>query len=493
MFVRVKSGGLWGVEGFPVEVEVDISQGLPSFSVVGLPDNAVKEARERVRAAIKNSGFSFPLKRITINLSPSDVKKQGTFYDLPMAVGILAATGATNPKDFVILGELSLDGKVKRINGLLPVLIFLKKEGFKRFIIPEDNLEEASLVSGVELYSVSTLKESIDFLNGKISLTPRSGNLKLKEERFSIDLRDVKGQELGKRALEICAAGFHHLLFVGSAGAGKSMLAKRIITIAPPLSEEEFLEVAQIYSVAGKPRDFVSTRPFQAPHHTSSEVALVGGGNPPKPGAISLAHRGFLLLDEIAEFPKKSLESLRQPLEDGMIQISRASSYTLFPAQFTLIGTMNPCPCGNYKNPYRVCTCSEREIRSYNSKLSEPIKDRIDLKVWLYPLEEEKLLSLPESECSEKVKQRVVKAYEIQKERGKVNSRLNNAEVERFVLSLMSREAKQLLEEAVKGFKLSARSYFKLLKLVRTIADLEPSEKINDYHVAEALQFITDL
>ncbi|WP_461830103.1 YifB family Mg chelatase-like AAA ATPase [Aquifex sp.] len=493
MFVRVRSGGIWGVEGFPVEVEVDISQGLPSFSVVGLPDNAVKEARERVRAAIKNSGFSFPLKRITVNLSPSDIKKQGTFYDLPMAIGILAATGVVSPQDFVFLGELSLDGKVKRVSGILPVLIYLKKKGFKRFVIPKENLEEASLVSGVELFGVSSLKEAVDFLNGKISLPPRSGNLKLKEESFSIDLKDVKGQELGKRALEVCAAGLHHLLFVGSAGAGKSMLAKRIVTIAPPLDYEEFLEVAQIYSVAGKPREAVATRPFQSPHHTSSEVALVGGGNPPKPGAVSLAHKGFLLLDEIAEFPRRSLEALRQPLEDGVVHISRASSYAVFPAEFTLIGTMNPCPCGNYKNPYKVCTCTEREIKSYNSKLSEPIKDRIELKVWLYPLDEESLMNLPKSESSEEVRKRVVRAYEIQKERGKFNSRMTNAEVEKFVLALMDREAKNLVKEAVSSFKLSARSYFKLLKVVRTVADLEASDVIRDYHVAEALQFITEV
>ena len=493
MVVRVKSGGIWGIEGFPVEVEVDISQGLPSFSVVGLPDNAVKEARERVRSAIKNSGFSFPLKRITVNLSPSDIKKQGTFYDLPMAIGILSAIGVVNPKDFVILGELSLDGKVKRVSGILPILISLKKQGFKRFIIPYSNLEESSLVSGIELYGVRSLKETVDFLNGKLSITPQRGNLSLREEEFSIDLRDVKGQELAKRALEICAAGFHHLLFVGSAGAGKSMLAKRVITIAPPLDYEEFLEVAQIYSVAGKPREPVATRPFQSPHHTSSEVALVGGGNPPKPGAVSLAHKGFLLLDEIAEFPRKSLEALRQPLEDGVVHISRASSFAVFPAEFTLIGTMNPCPCGNYKNPYKVCTCSEREIKNYNNKLSEPIKDRIELKVWLYPLDEEELIKLPESESSEEVRKRVIRAYEIQKERGKVNSRLTNAEVEKFVLELMDKEAKDIVREAVRSLKLSARSYYKLLKVVRTIADLEGSESIRDYHVAEALQFVIEV
>ncbi|AAC06607.1 YifB family Mg chelatase-like AAA ATPase [Aquifex aeolicus] len=490
MFSKVLSGGLWGVEAFPVEVQVDISQGLPSFNVVGLPDSSVKEARERVRSAVKNSGFSFPLKRITVNLSPSDRKKQGTFYDLPIALGILQSSGEIPEHDFVVLGELSLDGSLNKLSGLLAVLISLKEKGFKKFIIPKQNAGEASLIKGVEVYTFENLKEVVEFLRGNLKREPISHRKHQVIEIFEGDLKDVKGQELAKRALEICAAGFHHLLFVGSAGAGKSMLATRIKSIAPPMEEEEILEVSKIYSVAGMLEEsLITERPFQAPHHTSSEVSLIGGGNPPKPGLISLAHRGYLFLDEMAEFPRRFIESLRQPMENGKVQVSRAGSNVVFPAEFTLLGAMNPCPCGNYKNPFKVCTCSEREIKNYNKKISEPIKDRIDLKVWVYPLKEEELVNLPEGESSEKVRERVIRAFRIQKERGKFNSRLSNEEVKKYCLDMLSREAKELLKEAVKNLNLSARSYFKLLKVARTIADLEESERIEDYHISECLQF----
>ncbi|RUM30784.1 MAG: magnesium chelatase [Aquifex sp.] len=490
MFTKVNSGGLWGIEGFPVEVQVDVSPGLPVFNIVGLPDSSVREAKERVRAAIKNSGFPFPLKRITVNLSPSDRKKQGTFYDLPMALGILEINEVLKTGDFVILGELSLDGNLKKVNGVLAVLISLKQKGFTKFIIPKENAGEASLISGIEVYAFEHLREVVEFLQGKVKNNPLKGSIPSEEDNFEEDLLDVKGQTLAKRALEISAAGFHHLLFVGSAGAGKSMLAKRIKTIAPPMEFEEILEVSKIYSVAGLLEDgLITTRPFQAPHHTSSEVALIGGGNPPKPGVISLAHKGYLLLDEMAEFPRKTLEALRQPLEDGKVQVSRASFSVTFPAEFTLIGTMNPCPCGNYNNPFRVCTCSEREIKNYNKKISEPIKDRIDLKVWVYPVDEKELINLPEGESSQSVRKRVSVAYEIQKERGKINSRLTNKEVEEFCVKLLTQDAKKVLKNAVKNLNLSARSYFKLLKVARTIADLEESENINESHIYEALQF----
>jgi len=490
MFSKVLSGGLWGVEVFPVEVQVDISQGLPSFNVVGLPDSSVKEARERVRSAVKNSGFSFPLKRITVNLSPSDKKKQGTFYDLPIALGILQSTGVLNCKDYVVLGELSLDGSLNRVSGLLAVLISLKEKGYKKFIIPLENAEEASLIKGIEVYAFENLKEVVDFLKGNLKREPLSYRSPEQISEFQGDLSDVKGQELAKRALEICAAGFHHLLFVGSAGAGKSMLASRIRSIAPPMEEEEVLEVSKVYSVAGLLENkLITERPFQAPHHTSSEVALVGGGNPPKPGLISLAHKGYLFLDEMAEFPRRFIESLRQPLESGRVQVSRAGVSAVFPAEFTLIGAMNPCPCGNYKNPFKVCTCSEREIKNYNKKISEPIRDRIDLKVWVYPLKEEELLKLPEGESSEEVRKRVIKAYRIQKERGKPNSRLTNEEVKKYCIDMLTRNARNLLKEAVNNLNLSARSYYKLLKVARTVADLDESERIEDYHISESLQF----
>jgi len=490
MFTKVNSGGLWGIEGFPVEVQVDLSPGLPVFNIVGLPDSSVREAKERVRTAIKNSGFAFPLKRITVNLSPSDRKKQGTFYDLPMALGILEINGVLETKDFVILGELSLDGNLKKVNGVLAVLISLKQKGFTKFIIPKENAGEAGLISGIEIYAFGHLREVVEFLQGKVKNNPLKISIPSGEDNFEEDLLDVKGQTLAKRALEISAAGFHHILFVGSAGAGKSMLAKRIKTIAPPMEFEEILEVSKIYSVVGLLEyGLITTRPFQAPHHTSSEVALIGGGNPPKPGVISLAHKGYLLLDEMAEFPRKTLESLRQPLEDGRVQVSRASFSVTFPAEFTLIGTMNPCPCGNYNNSFRVCTCSEGEIKNYNKKISEPIKDRIDLKVWVYPVDEGELINLPEGESSQSVRKRVSVAYEIQKERGKINSRLTNKELEEFCVKLLTKDAKNVLKNAVKNLNLSARSYFKLLKVARTIADLEESENINDSHIYEALQF----
>ncbi|WP_461831779.1 YifB family Mg chelatase-like AAA ATPase [Aquifex sp.] len=488
MVAIVYSGGMWGIEGFPVEVHVDISSGLPSFNIVGLPDSAVKEAKERVRSALKNSGFGFPLKRITVNLSPSDRKKAGTHYDLPIALGILEATGSLKTRDYIILGELSLSGELKKVSGILALLISLKEKGFKNFIVPEENAEEGSLIKDINVYTFSTLKEVVDFLRGELRKNCLPFKKLEKKKGVHEDLRDVKGQILGKRALEISAAGFHHLLLVGSAGAGKSMLAKRIKSISPPMEFEEVLEVSKIYSIYGRD-ELITERPFHSPHHTSSEIALIGGGNPPKPGVISLAHRGYLLLDEMAEFPKKTIEALRQPLEEGRVQISRAGNNVVFPADFTLIGTMNPCPCGNYKNPFKECVCSEKEIKAYNKKISEPIKDRIDLKVWIYPLKEEELLTLPEGESSERVKKRVETAYNIQKERGVFNGRLSNEKVNEYCIKLMERGAKTLLKEAVRSLKLSARSYYKLLKVSRTIADLDESEKIKDEHIAEALQF----
>ncbi len=488
MVAIVYSGGMWGIEGFPVEVQVDISSGLPSFNIVGLPDSAVKEAKERVRSALKNSGFGFPLKRITVNLSPSDRKKAGTHYDLPIALGILEATGSLKTRDYIILGELSLSGELKKVSGILALLISLKEKGFKNFIVPEENAEEGSLIKDINVYTFSTLKEVVDFLRGELRKNCLPFKKLEKKKGVHEDLRDVKGQILGKRALEISAAGFHHLLLVGSAGAGKSMLAKRIKSISPPMEFEEVLEVSKIYSIYGRD-ELITERPFHSPHHTSSEIALIGGGNPPKPGVISLAHRGYLLLDEMAEFPKKTIEALRQPLEEGRVQISRAGNNVVFPADFTLIGTMNPCPCGNYKNPFKECVCSEKEIKAYNKKISEPIKDRIDLKVWIYPLKEEELLTLPEGESSERVKKRVETAYNIQKERGVFNGRLSNEKVNEYCIKLMERGAKTLLKEAVRSLKLSARSYYKLLKVSRTIADLDESEKIKDEHIAEALQF----
>lgn len=496
-FIKVRSGGVWGIEGYEVLVEVDISPGLPSFNIVGLPDTAIKESKERVRSAIKNLGFSFPQRRITVNLSPSDLKKQGTLYDLPIAVGILALSGVL-PQDrveeFVFLGEVSLDGGVRKVKGVLPIILSLKERGFTKFILPSENAVEGSVIEGVEIYATDDLTQVISFLKGEIQLKQAKTDLEdiLGSTHVQdIDLGEVIGQSLAKKALEISAAGAHNLSMIGTPGSGKSMLAKRIITILPPMSFEESLEVSRIYSVAGLLREgLVRERPFRAPHHTASEVAIIGGGPVPAPGEISLAHKGVLFLDELPEFPRKTLEVLRQPLEDGYINISRAQGRVRFPAEFTLITAQNPCPCGNYGNPFKDCTCSPKQIKAYNSKVSQPIKDRIDLKVWVDPVRKEELLKVEKGESSKDVRERVLRAYYVQMERsGKFNGRLTNREVEKFCLNMMDSNAKSMLETAMERFNLTGRGYFRTLKVSRTIADLDGSEFIKSHHVAQALQF----
>ncbi len=494
-FIKIKSGGVIGIEGFEVDVEVDISPGLPSFNIVGLPDTAIKESKERVRSAIKNLGFSFPQKRITVNLSPSHIRKQGTLYDLPIAVGILALSGYVNMenlRNFVFLGEISLDGRINKVNGVLPVIVGLK--GFKNFILPLENAVEGAVVNDVNAYGFESLKEVVEFLNGNLKREPVRVNfdeiLKKKRE-LDIDLGEVIGQSLAKKALEISAAGFHNLMMVGSPGSGKSMLAKRIITILPPMTFDEMLEVSKIYSVAGMLEGgLITERPFRSPHHTASETAIIGGGSFPVPGEISLAHKGVLFLDELPEFPRKTLEVLRQPLEDGYINISRAQMKVKFPAEFVLITAQNPCPCGNYGNPFKECTCSRHQIRNYNTKVSEPIKDRMDLKVWMDPVEKEELLKNRKGETSKKVRERVIRAYEIQMERQKkFNGRLTNKEVEEYCINLMEEDARRFLKEALERFNLTGRGYFRTLRVARTVADLEGSERIKTHHIAQALQF----
>ncbi len=493
MICKVKSGGVLGVEGFEVEVEVDVSKGLPTFNIVGLPDSAIKESKERIRSALINSGFSFPYKRITVNLSPSFLKKSGTLYDLPIALGILISMGEIPPLgDWVVLGELSLDGKVRKVLGILPILMGLKKLGYKRFLVPQENALEVSLIKGVEVYCVSSLKEAISFLLGSLKLEPIPSKLEeiLKKAQLSpdMDLIEVYGQYLPKKALEVAVAGFHNLLMVGPPGAGKSMLAKRSTTIMPPMDEEEVLEVSKIYSVFGEVKEEIITRrPFRSPHYTTSAVALIGGGNPPRPGEVSLAHRGVLFLDELPEFGRKTLEALRQPMEDGKVLISRSGFKVEFPARFLLIGAMNPCPCGNYQNPYKVCTCSQKKIKEYQAKVSAPLLDRIDVRVWVEPLKEEELLHHRGGESSKEVRERVLKAYLVQRERaGKFNAHLTDKELERFCT--LKDSAKKLLRDALKNLKLSARSYKRLLKVSRTVADLEAEEKIGEEHLALALQ-----
>ncbi|RLJ70430.1 magnesium chelatase family protein [Hydrogenivirga caldilitoris] len=500
-FVKVKSGGIWGIEGYEVDVEVDISPGLPSFNIVGLPDSAIKESRDRVRSAIKNLGFSFPQKRITVNLSPSHIRKQGTLYDLPITVGILTLGGYLDPErvsEFVFLGEVSLDGKLSRVNGVLPVVASLRDNGFVRFVLPLENSLEGAVIDGTEIYGFESISDLIEFINGGARVEPvrvSYEDLLSGKRTHDIDLGDVLGQSMVKKALEISAAGAHNLSMIGAPGSGKSMLAKRVVTILPPLEFEEMLEVSRIYSVAGLLGEgLITERPFRSPHHTASEVALIGGGSIPLPGEISLAHKGVLFLDELPEFSRKTLEVLRQPMEDGCINIARAQGRVRFPASFTLITAQNPCPCGNFGNPYKECTCTQNQIRAYNSKVSQPLKDRIDLRVWVDPVKKEELVKGVKGETSAEVTKRVLRAYEIQRDRFRnsktdFNGRMTNREVERFCLSMMKEEAKRLLKDAIDRLNLSGRGYFRTLKVARTIADLEGSEPIEGSHIAQALQF----
>lgn len=500
MFCRVKSGGVLGIDGFEVDVEVDISNGLPQFNIVGLPDKAINEAKDRVRSALKNLGFQMPLKRITVNLSPSHMKKQGTLYDLPIAIGILQLSGVLSVgEESVFLGELSLDGKVNRVSGVLPIVLSLSKLGYRKFVVPKANAFEAAVVKDVCVYGVENIDDLVKFLSGERHLEPIKVSVEdlfRNVEDFNLDLSDVYGQSLAKRAVEIACAGFHNLLLVGPPGSGKSMLAKRMITLMPNLTFEEAVEVTRIYSVAGLLTEpLITKRPFRSPHHTASDISLIGGGSIPMPGEISLAHKGVLFLDELVEFKRKTLEVLRQPMENGYINITRAGGRVVFPAEFLLVGAMNPCPCGNYGNPYKECTCSLAQIRSYQSKLSGPILDRMDLKVWVEPVEKEELLERSKGETSAQVKERIERAVAVQRERFKgrgafFNGRMGEREVEEFCI--LDDKAKELLKKAMERLRLTGRSYMKLLKVSRTIADLEGEDPIRHHHISEALQFRLD-
>lgn len=499
MFLKLNSAAVMGLECVPVEVEVDINKGQTNFNIVGLADTAIKEATQRIYSALKNSEFDYPFNfRILVNLAPADIQKEGPSYDLPMAVGIINIHNSLDVQlnDALIVGELALDGAVRHVNGVLPLALYAREKKFKRIFVPAVDALEASLVDGLIVYPVRDLRQIINHLTGQIFIKPYKRPAEwnnLTDPNYETDLSLVKGQEFAKRALEIAASGAHNILMSGPPGSGKTLLARTLPSILPRLTADEALEVTKIYSVSGLlQNNLIKERPFRSPHHTASGAALVGGGRVPRPGEISLAHRGVLFLDEFPEFPRFVIESLRQPLEDGIITVARAQGTVVFPARFILVASQNPCPCGYYSDPDKACSCGPIQLIRYQKKVSGPLLDRIDLHVEVPRVKFEKLSSADMAEPSAKVRERVEAARAIQSVRFKgrpirTNSEMRNAEIKEFCQ--VDDKTVDLLRAAVTQMHLSARAYNRILKLGRTIADLAGSDIIKLEHIAEALQF----